>query len=118
GTGQIDLGAQRQQRRRKIAAEAGEAHAPAFRRDMTDAANRLEAMIVGGAPPFALVVEQAARVEAEVAAYGAHTAVCGPGNEVRCLSEDSIVRAHLRVRGELGEPHCGADLEFMRIGLD
>ena len=73
--GDVDLGAERQQRRRQIAAEGGEAHAAALRRDVADLAGGLEAMMVGGAPPFALIVEDAARVEAEIAADGAHVAM-------------------------------------------
>src|SRR5207245_9148572 len=75
GPGEIDLGAERQQSGREIAAEGGEAHAPAFRRDVTDVARGLEAMVVGGAPPPALVIEQAARIEAQIAADRSHVAM-------------------------------------------
>src|SRR6478672_6747409 len=78
---EIDLRVQRQQRRREIAAKGGEADAAALRRDMADVARGLEAVVVGGAPPFALIIEQAAGVEAEIAADRAHVAMGRPGDE-------------------------------------
>src|SRR5262249_3785288 len=45
GPGEIDLGAERQQRRGEIAAEGGKAHAAAFGRHVADLARGLEAMV-------------------------------------------------------------------------
>src|SRR5262245_64175443 len=75
-------------------------------------------MVVGGAPPLALVIEQAARVEAQIAADRSHVAMGGPGDEARGLRHHRIVSRHLRMRGKLGELDRGADLERARVGLD
>src|SRR5262249_57711215 len=85
---------------------------------MTNFACRLKAMMVGGAPPFALVVEQTAGVETEIAAYRAHVAVGGPGDEGRRLCNNGIMRAHLRMRRKFRERDRGADFKPLRIGLD
>ena len=116
--GEIDLGAERHQRRREIAAEGGEAHAAALRRHVADIARGLEAMVVGGAPPFALIVEDAARVEAEIAADRAHVAMRRPGDGAGRLRHHRIMPHHLRMRGKLGQRDRGADLERVRVGLD
>ena len=50
----------------------------------------LQAMRVGAAPPFALIVEDAARVEAEIAADRAHVAMGGAGDAVRGFSDGGI----------------------------
>src|SRR5262249_14548886 len=89
----------------------------ALRRNMTNFACRLEAMMVGGTPPFALVVEKTAGVEAEIAAYRAHVAVGGSGDEVRCLRDNGIIRAHLRMHRKLRERDRGADFKLVSIGL-
>jgi hypothetical protein len=75
-------------------------------------------MVVGGAPPFALVIEQAAGVEAEVAADRSHVAMGRPGDAGRSLRQHWIVPHHLRMRGELGERDRGADLDRLGIGRD
>ena len=90
-SGDVDLGVEREQRRREIAAEGGEAHAAALRRDMADFAGRLEAMVIGLAPPFALIVEDAARVEREIAADGSHVAVGRAGDVGGGLRHHRIV---------------------------
>ena len=97
--GEIDLGAERQQRRREIAAVGREAHAAALRRDVADVAGGLEAMVIGRTPPFALVVEDAARVEAEIAADRAHVAMRRPGDVRGGLRDHRIVRDDVRMLG-------------------
>ena len=94
---------ERHQRGREIAAEGGKAHAAALGRDVADLAGGLEAVIVGGPPPFALIVEDAARVEADVAADGAHVAMRRPGDGGRRLRHDGIVRENARVLRHLGQ---------------
>ena len=91
GTGNVDLGIEREQRRRQIAAESGKAHAAAFRRDVADFAGRLQTMMIGFAPPFALIVKNAAGVEREIAADGAHVAVGRPGDVTGRLRHRRIV---------------------------
>src|SRR5262249_26819796 len=59
----LDFGAEYQERRCEIPAEGGETDAAALRRDVADVARRLEAMVDRAAPPAALVVEDAARIE-------------------------------------------------------
>ena len=118
GSGKIDFGVERQQGRREIPAEGGEADAAAFRRDVTDIAGGLKAMVVGGAPPFALVIEQAARIEAEIAADRSHVAMGGAGDEGGGLRHHRIVPRHVGMRGEFDELDRGADLERTRVGAD
>src|SRR5580658_942540 len=117
-TGNLDLALERQQRRREITAEGGEADAAALGRDMTDRARGLEAMIVGLSPPFALVVVDAARVEAEIAADGAHLALRRAGDRRRSLGQHPILRPHLRMSGKLGQGHGRTDAERVALGLD
>ncbi len=64
-------GVQRQQRRRHVAAERRMA-AIAGRRDMAGCAIQLQAVTVGISPPFALVIEYAPRVQAEIPAERRH----------------------------------------------
>ncbi len=75
-------------------------------------------MIVGVAPPFALIVENAARVEAKIAADRAHIALGRPGDMAGSLRHDRIMFDRLRMRGDFGELCRGADLELARIGRD
>ena len=77
--GDFDLGAEHHQGRGEIAAEGGVA-ALALRRDVAGIAAMLEAIVVGVPPPFALIVVDAARIEAEIAADGRHGAVAGSGD--------------------------------------
>ena len=114
----VDLGIERQQRRRQVAAEGGEADAAAFRRDVADVAGGFQAMMIGVAPPFALIVENAARIEREIAADRAHVAVGRAGNMRRGLRHDRIMLRHIGMRGDFGQRGRGADLEPMRVGLD
>ena len=75
-------------------------------------------MIVGVAPPFALIVIDAAGVEAEIAADRSHDAMGRTCDLMRGLRDDGIMRAHGRMVGEFGERHRGADLDRVRVGLD
>src|ERR1700686_852753 len=75
-------------------------------------------MMIGVAPPFALIVENAARVEREIAADGAHIAVGRAGDMGRGLRHDRIMLCHIGMRGDLGERGRGADLEHPRLGFD
>ena len=111
---EIDLGAERQQRRREVAAEGRETDAAALRRNVTDVAGGLKAMVIGGAPPFALVIEQAARVETEIAAYRPHVAVGGPAMWPQPAPARDNDR-HLRMGGELGQSDRGTDLDRLRV---
>ena len=65
------IGADRKQRRRQIARE-GRMTAPTLRRDMANIAVSFQAERVGAAPPFALIVENATRVEAEISTDRSH----------------------------------------------
>ena len=118
-SGNVDLGVERQQRRREIAAEGGKAHAAALRRHMADVAGGLEAMMVGGPPPFALIVEDAAGIERRDCR---RPCPCCDASARRCdaaaCATTGIVPHHVRVRRQLGQRHRRADLERMRIGLD
>src|SRR6185437_9975772 len=89
--GDVDLGAERQQSWRQVAAEGGEADAAAFWRDVTNCAGSFQAMVIGVAPPFALIVENAAGIKAEIAADRAHVALGRPGDERGRLRKHRIV---------------------------
>src|SRR5207253_10867882 len=66
-------------------------------------------------PPFALIVEDAARVEAEVAADRAHIAVGRAGDDMGGLRHHRKVRDDLRVLGEFRKRHRSADFETTRV---
>src|SRR5262249_16898469 len=100
-----DLSAERHQRGREIAAEGRKAYAAAFRGDVAHLARSLEAVVVGGAPPFALVVIDAARIKAEIATDRAHVAMRRPSDDVRGLRHDRVMLDDRRVGGKLGEGH-------------
>jgi len=93
---QFDLGAQDQQCRREIAAESRMA-AFALRCDVADIAAAFEAIIVGRAPPLALVVEHAAGVQTQIPAEGGDTSMGGPGNAACRLGQRWIIRCDARV---------------------
>src|SRR5262249_51349596 len=67
----IDFGAKHQQGGRKIAAERGVA-ALSLRSDMADVPAAFKAISIGVSPPFALIVVDAARIEAQIAADRSH----------------------------------------------
>jgi len=104
-TRDVDLGAEREQGRRKVAAERGKADAATLRRDVADGAGGLQAVIVGVAPPFALVIEDAARVEAEIAADRAHVAVGGAGDVRGRLRDHGIMPVDGGMRGDLAQAY-------------
>ena len=78
-SGDLDLGVENEQRRREIAGER-RVTVVALRRDVAGLAAVLQAVVVGAPPPFALVVEDAARVEAEIAAERGDGAMAGAGD--------------------------------------
>ena len=73
-------------------------------------------MVVGVAPPFALIVEDAAGVEAEIAADRAHVAVGGAGDVGGRLRQHWIMLYDRRMLGDFAEANRGADLERIRVG--
>ncbi len=75
-------------------------------------------MVIGRTPPFALVVEDAASIEAEIAADRAHVAVRRPGNVRGGLRDDRIVRDDRRMLGEFAERDGRADFDGACVGLD
>ena len=83
------IGADRKQRRRQIARE-GRMTAPTLRRDMANIAVSFQAERVGAAPPFALIVENATRVEAEISTDRSHGAVTGTGDRRSGLRDRSV----------------------------
>src|SRR4029079_15632622 len=99
-------------------AKSGEADAAALRRDMADVARGLEAVVVGGAPPVAVFIDQTAVIEAWMAAPRAHVAMGRPGDERGRLRHHRIMPDDLRMRGKLAQRDRGADLDRVRIGLD
>ena len=92
GCGDLDLGACSQQHRCHVAAERGVA-ALALRRHVAGVAAALQAPAVAGAPPFALVVVDAARVLAQVAAQRGHAAMAGAGHRACGLRQRGQVTA-------------------------
>ena len=77
--GDVDFGAVNEQSGRQVAAEGGMT-ALSLRGDMASLPAILETISIGAPPPFALVVVNAARIEAQIAADGCHVAVTGPGD--------------------------------------
>ena len=74
--------------------------------------------MIGLAPPFALIVVDAAGVEGEIAADGAHVAMGRAGDVGRGLRHHRVVLHHVGMRGDFRQRDGGADLERLRIGLD
>src|SRR6185436_3708097 len=90
-------------------------------RSLEKVANRaggLQAMIIGVTPPFALVIEDAARVETEIAADRAHVAVCGPGDMRGRLRDHGIKPVDRGMPGDLAQGHRGAELERLFVGVN
>src|SRR5262249_39327199 len=75
-------------------------------------------MVIGAPPPFALIVEDAARVEAQIAADRAHVAVSGPRNVRSRLRENWIVSVDGGVLGNLPPTPRGAELDYLFIHPD
>ena len=85
---------------------------------MADGPGGLQAMVIGIAPPFALIVEDAARVETEIAADRAHVAVSWAGNVRGRLRDDGIVLVDRGVLGDLGETYRRTEFQSLLIGFD
>src|SRR3974377_1063543 len=102
------LRAEHQQRRREIARIGRVATLP-LRRDVTDVAAVFEAEAVRAAPPVALIVIDAARVEAQIAADRRKCAVTGSGDRVRGLGQSRVMRREALVARNLGDPDHAAD---------
>ena len=62
---------------------------------MTNIADGFQAMMIGLAPPFALIVKNAARIEREIAAERSHVAVGRAGNVSGCLRYHRVMRRHI-----------------------
>src|SRR6516164_8338632 len=75
-------------------------------------------MMIGLAPPFALIVEDAAGIERDVAADGPHIALGGAGDVTGGLGHRREMHHDGRMDGEFGKSYRGADLQHMRIGAD
>src|SRR3974390_2870744 len=78
-TGDIDFGAEREQSGREIAGIGG-MKPLALWSDVTNVAAMFEAIGVGVPPPLALVIVDAAGIEAQIAADRRHAAVAGAGD--------------------------------------
>src|SRR6202521_2819656 len=107
---QLDLGAEHEQRGSQIARERGMAM-PTLRRDVADLAAALQAVAVGAAPPFALVVEHAAGVEAKIAANRRDAAMAGAGDRTRRFSDRRVMAGGAIPDRELRQCHPGAQRE-------
>jgi hypothetical protein len=116
-SGHLDVRRERQQRRGHVAAER-RVTALALRRHVADFAAELQAVGVGAAPPFALVVEDAACVEAQVAAEGGHGAVAGAGDAGRGFGKRRQRSRDARIVRERFERHAGADAPAAGVLLD
>src|SRR6185437_59531 len=81
-------------------------------------AGGLEAVVVGVPPPFTLIVEDAARVEAEIAADRTHVAVSRAGYVCGGLREDGIMLRYSWKPCEFAHSHRRADLERTFIRFD
>src|SRR4249920_3800222 len=97
--GNLHLGAEHHQGGCEIAAE-GRMAALALGRDMAGVAAMLEAILVRAPPPFALIVIDAAGIEAEIAAYRRHAAVAGTGDRFGGLGRAAIAFADTGVGGK------------------
>ena len=99
-TGDVHLGAKGEQGGREVAGESRKAHATALRRNVAYRAGCLQAVIIGAPPPFALIVENAACVEAQIAADSSHIAVSGTSDVRGGLRENGVVLIDGRMRGD------------------
>jgi hypothetical protein len=75
-------------------------------------------VIVGVTPPFALVIEDAAGVEAEIAADRAHVAVGGAGDVRRRLRDHGIMLVDGGVPGDLAQVYRGPEFDRFFVGTD
>src|SRR5664279_4033367 len=116
-TGSINLGAEHEQSRRKIAGESGMA-ALSLRGNVADIAAIFQAIGVGAPPPFALIVINAAGIEAQIAANGRHDAVTWPRDRCGGLRERAILAGDRRVASQRGDGHTRADRHAAAVSLD
>ena len=77
-----------------------------------------QTVVVGLAPPFGLVVVDAAGIETDIAADGAHIALGRPGDGPGGLGDRRIKPQDFRVFGDLVEAHRRADDEAVLADLD
>src|SRR6516162_3049094 len=109
GTDDIDFGTERHQGGGEVAAEGRKAHPAALWRDVAKIARRLETVVVGRAPPLALIVKHAACIKAQVTADGAHVALGGSSDGEGRLrhrwkaSNDAAIPSQLRERDRRSE---------------
>src|SRR3974377_1698715 len=80
------------QQRRRAAPRIGRGATLPLRRDVTDVAAVFEAEAIRAAPPVALIVIDAARVEAQIAADRRKCAVTGSGDRTRGLGQRRLLR--------------------------
>ncbi len=106
--GDLDFCVEDQQRRREIAGER-RVTVIALRRDVAGLAAVLEAVVVRPPPPFALVVEHATGVEAEISADGGDVTVRRRCNAIRRLDENRQRAPDAGIRGEPRQRDAGAD---------
>ena len=106
--GDLDFRAERQQGGRQVARE-GRMASLALRRHVTGIAAVLEAIAVGAPPPFALVVVDAARIEAEVAADRGHRAVAGTCDASGGFRQGTMASADLGMVSQSTQCHHRAD---------
>src|SRR5262249_36137273 len=104
-TRDVHFGAKCKQGGGKVARESREAHAATLRRDVAYCAGCLQAVVVGAPPPFALIVENAACVEAEIATNGSHVAVCGAGDVRGSMCKDRVVLIDIGVLGDFTQTY-------------
>src|SRR5690606_1497032 len=114
---ELDLGAQRDQRAGQVAAERG-VTAVALRRHVADGAAALQAVAVRRAPPFALVVVDAARVEEQVSADRGDAAMRRTGYRAGGLRDRAVAADEQRMRGERRQAGSRADRHPRARALD
>src|SRR5450755_770735 len=107
-TGNANFSTKNEQGGRKIAGEGG-VTTLSLRGNVANIPAVLEAISIGAPPPFALIVVNAARVEAQIAADSRHDAVTGPGDRFGGLRERAILAGDIRVASKRGDGHARAD---------
>ena len=116
--GNIDLSTEDEQSWRQIAGEGGMT-AVSLRCDVASIATVLEAIRVGFPPPFALIVINAARIEAQVAAQRAHIAQVRRGDLAGRLAQGgwgSCVANDFAEREARAESHPGTIRNAVQTG--
>jgi hypothetical protein len=113
----VDFGAKNEQSGRKIATVGG-VTALSLWGNMTNIPTILETICVGVPPPFALIVINAAGIDAQIAANRPHVAVTRPGDRLGGLRECAILGADHRVAGKSGDGHTRTDHYAAFVGLE